>query len=238
MAFALAVNVFSGSASSRLSSSFAGCSISPSTPVQRTPAERRRTFEAARCEAFVESSHETAGRFVAAACAALVLGFGGVPAALAAPAKTPCEEIEKTTYDSGLANAERDKVLNFSGCDFSNRNLDGAALGGVLFEGTNFSGSTLTNVKMTKSNASKANFEGATMTTAIVDRVNFSGANLKQVDFSNSVLAGSVFDGADITGALFEDSTIDSQNFKRLCAIASGTNNKTGIATRDSIGCP
>jgi uncharacterized protein YjbI with pentapeptide repeats len=73
---------------------------------------------------------------------------------------------------------------------------------------------------------------------ALADRVVFTKANLRNADFTNAVVPGSLFDGADITGADFTDALLDRAQVKRMCAVASGVNSKTGVATRDSLLCP
>ena len=51
------------------------------------------------------------------------------------------------------------------------------------------------------------------------------------------IASGSSFAGASIEGADFSYAVLDSDDQRNLCKIASGTNPKTGIATRDSLEC-
>jgi uncharacterized protein YjbI with pentapeptide repeats len=47
----------------------------------------------------------------------------------------------------------------------------------------------------------------------------------------------STFKDVNIAGADFTDAILGKVQQKELCKIATGTNSKTGIATRDSLGC-
>ena len=54
---------------------------------------------------------------------------------------------------------------------------------------------------------------------------------------SETILLRSTFNNTDITGADFSEAILDGVQIKELCAKASGINSKTGITTRDSLGC-
>jgi hypothetical protein len=47
----------------------------------------------------------------------------------------------------------------------------------------------------------------------------------------------STFTDVNIAGADFSDAILGKLQQKELCKIATGTNSKTGVATRDSLAC-
>ncbi|HEY9637552.1 MAG TPA: pentapeptide repeat-containing protein [Coleofasciculaceae cyanobacterium] len=129
------------------------------------------------------------------------------------------------------SNAEL-KAKDFSGqmlraAEFSNANLERINFANADLQGTIFSASVMTQV----------NLHGADLSNAMVDQVKFTDVNLRNAVLTESILLRSTFNKVDITDADFSDAILDGAQIKELCANATGMNSKTGIGTRDSLGC-
>lgn len=124
-----------------------------------------------------------------------------------------------------------------TGKDFSGQTLLGEEFTNVNLEETNFSNADLRNAVFSGSVMQGASLHGANFTGGLAYLVDFTGADLSDAVLVEAIMLRSRFKDADITGADFTDAVLDGAQVKQLCARAKGVNSKTGVATRESLGC-
>lgn len=128
-------------------------------------------------------------------------------------------------------------LTNQAGEDFSGKNLSGTSFAAADVRDANFEGADMSGTILTKATFIRANLKGVDFTKTFADRVFFDDADMTDAIFAEAIATSSSFQNTIITGADFSDSILDRIQVKRMCERADGVNSKTGIATRDSLGC-
>jgi uncharacterized protein YjbI with pentapeptide repeats len=125
----------------------------------------------------------------------------------------------------------------FTGRDFSGQKLVGNEYTNIRLENTNFSNADLRGVVFNGSVLEDANLHGVDFSEGISYLVSFKNTDLSDAILTNAMMLRSVFNNVNVTGADFTNAVLDGTEIKKLCVNASGVNPKTGVSTRESLGC-
>jgi uncharacterized protein YjbI with pentapeptide repeats len=114
----------------------------------------------------------------------------------------------------------------FTGCQFTENQLDGADFSGAQLTQCNFKGASLQTAQLNQVNATQAlfmeaNLRGAQCRGSVFDQAIFVGATLEQADFSQSRLFQSIPAAGECRRGVFYALRPDLQRFYR-CRPASG----------------
>ncbi len=147
---------------------------------------------------------------------------------IAAPASAQIRVDARIQMNSGscsgcdLSNKAMNGVqlrdANLSGSVFNNSNLSGGTLDGSNLSGAIFRGALMYRIKGDGVTMPRAVLEDATLTEARLSNSKFAEANLARANLSRAVFSdtdfkGARFDGADLTGASFQNGQFQNARF-------------------------
>jgi len=149
----------------------------------------------------------------------------------------PLSVMTLTAEAASSSSVTRSLLNEADGQSFSGKNLIRAEFNSTTFRNTDFSNADLRGALFNGVFLDGANLHGVDLGSAIVYISRFKNVDLTDAIFTDANMLRSSFDDVNVTGADFSDALLDIQEIKKICRTASGTNSKTGIDTRESLGC-
>jgi uncharacterized protein YjbI with pentapeptide repeats len=122
---------------------------------------------------------------------------------------------------------------DFHGADLRDTTFNLTNLRAADFEGADLRGASLFGAKLQDANLRGADLRGATLDSAVLEHTDLRDAVLADAFAFNTKFRQVLADGAD-----FSNVSLRADALAALCADVDGINPTTGLATRDTLGCP
>ena len=128
--------------------------------------------------------------------------------------------------------AVQDITADMHGLDLKEKEFLKADLREVDLSGTDLRGAVINTSQL-----QGADLRGADLEDVVAFASRFDAADLRGANFTNAMMMQSRFTDAVIEGADFTNAVMDLPQQRALCAFASGVNPRSGVDTRESLGC-